>query len=37
MRTFINKAEDLTSELLEGLALSNADVISLEQGNLVVN
>lgn len=37
MQKFINKPEDLTNELLEGLALSNADLISLEQGNLVVN
>ena len=34
MQKFINKPEDLTSELLEGLALANADLISLEQGNL---
>ena len=37
MQKFINKPEDLTSELLEGLALANADLISLEQGNLIVN
>ena len=37
MQKFINKPEDLTNELLEGLALANADLISLEQGNLIVN
>lgn len=37
MKKFINDPENLTSELLEGLALSNPDIISLEQGNLVVN
>ena len=29
MQKFINKPQDLTSDLLEGLALSNADLISL--------
>lgn len=37
MKKFINDPENLTSELLEGLALSNADTISLVDGNLVVN
>lgn len=37
MQKFINNPKNLTSELLEGLALSNPDIISLEQGNLVVN
>lgn len=37
MQKFINDPDKLTSELLEGLALSNPDIISLEQGNLVVN
>ena len=32
---FINDPENLTSELLEGLALSNPDIVSLEDGNLV--
>ena len=36
-RKFINDPENLTSELLEGLALSNPDIVSLEDGNLVVN
>lgn len=34
---FINDPENLTSELLEGLALANKDIIHLEDGNLVVN
>ncbi|MGN1088606.1 MAG: dihydroxyacetone kinase subunit DhaK, partial [Phascolarctobacterium sp.] len=37
MQKFINKPEELTNELLEGLALANADLVTLEQGNLVVN
>ena len=37
MTKFINDPENLTSELLEGLALSNPDIVSLEDGNLVVN
>lgn len=37
MKKFINDPENLAAELLEGLALSNPDIISLEQGNLVVN
>lgn len=37
MKKFINDPENLTSELLEGLALSNADTVSLIDGNLVVN
>lgn len=37
MKKFINDPENLTKELLEGLALSNSDIISLEEGNLVVN
>ena len=37
MKKFINDPENLTSELLEGLALSNPDIVSLEDGNLVVN
>ena len=35
MKKFINDPENLTSELLEGLA--NKDIIHLEDGNLVVN
>ena len=39
MKKFINKPENLTAELLEGLALSNQDLITLEtdHGNLVIN
>ena len=37
MKKFINDPENLTSELLEGLALANKDIIHLEDGNLVVN
>lgn len=37
MKKFINDPENLTAELLEGLALSNADIVSLVDGNLVVN
>ena len=37
MKKFINKPDDLTKELLEGLALSNQDIIELKDGNLVVN
>lgn len=38
MKKFINKPEDLTQELLEGLALSNQDIVELTEGTrLVVN
>ncbi len=37
MKKFINNPDNLTSELLEGLALSYPDIISLARGNLVVN
>jgi dihydroxyacetone kinase-like protein len=37
MKKFINKPENLTKELLEGLALANEDIIELIDGNLVVN
>lgn len=37
MQKFINKPENLTSDLLEGLALANPDLVTLKQGNLVVN
>ena len=30
MKKFINNPENLTAELLEGLALSNQDLITLE-------
>jgi len=37
MKKFINDPENLTQELLEGLALSNSDLIELKDANLVVN
>lgn len=37
MKKFINKPEDLTKELLEGLAMANKEIIELVDGNLVVN
>ncbi len=37
MKKFINSSENLTKELLEGLALSNSDLIEVLPGNLVVN
>ncbi|WP_432663516.1 dihydroxyacetone kinase subunit DhaK [Wukongibacter baidiensis] len=37
MKKFINNPENLTQELLEGLALSNSDIIELTDSKLVVN
>ena len=37
MKKFINDPENLTSELLEGLALANKDIIHLAEGNRGVN
>lgn len=37
MKKFINQPETLSSELLEGLALSNADIVELKNGNMVVS
>lgn len=37
MKKFINKPENLTSELLEGLALVHDDVLEVKEGNLVVS
>lgn len=37
MKKFINNPEDLTRELLEGLALANADTIQMTETPLVVN
>lgn len=37
MKKFINNPDDLTKELLEGLALANQDVLELQEGNLVVS
>ena len=37
MKKFINDPENLTKELLEGFALANCDLVSLQPNNLVVN
>ena len=37
MKKFINSQDSLTKELLEGFAAANADLVSLEPGNMVVN
>lgn len=37
MKKFMNKPEDLTKELLEGLAMANEEIIELVDGHLVVN
>ncbi len=37
MKKFINEKENLTKELLEGLEMSNKDIIKLVDGNLIVN
>lgn len=37
MKKFINNPENLTRELLEGLELSNKDILTLTENNLVVN
>jgi len=37
MKKFINDPENLTQELLEGLALSNKDILTLVDGHLVVS
>lgn len=37
MKKFINNPENLTQELLEGLALSNPDLIELTDSKLIVN
>lgn len=37
MKKFINKPEDLTTELLEGLALAHSDVLEVLPNNLVVS
>ena len=37
MKKFINDPANLTDELLEGLALANADLIELQPNHLVVN
>ncbi len=37
MKKFINDPNTISSELLEGLCLANADVIELKEGNMVVS
>lgn len=37
MKKFLNKQEDITKELLEGLAFANQDTVELVNGNLIVN
>lgn len=37
MKKFINDPANLTDELLEGMALANADIICLEENHLVIN
>ena len=37
MKKFINDPKNLTSELLEGLALANKDILYVEDGSLVIN
>lgn len=37
MKKFINQPEDLTKEVLEGLELSNSDVLRVTDSNLVIN
>ena len=37
MKKFINDPENLTAELLEGLALANPDIVELGEDNMVIN
>ena len=37
MKKFINDPENLTDELLEGLALANPDILELGEDNMVIN
>lgn len=37
MKKFINDPNTLSSELLEGLALANSDIVELREGNIVVS
>ncbi len=37
MKKFLNKSEDITKEVLEGLVLSNCDILELKEGNIVVS
>ena len=35
MKKFINDPDDLTAELLEGLAMANSDILELGEQNMV--
>ena len=37
MKKFINDPDNLTTELLEGLALANPDILELGEDNMVIN
>ena len=37
MKKFINNPDHLTAELLEGLALSNPDILEVQEYHLIVN
>ena len=37
MKKFINDPDNLTSELLEGLAMANPDILELGEDNMVIN
>lgn len=37
MKKFLNKPENITKEVLEGLVMSNSDILELKEGNLVVS
>lgn len=37
MKKFLNKSENITREVLEGLAMSNSEIIELKAGNFVVS
>ena len=37
MKKFINDPDNLTAELLEGLALANPDILELGEDNMVIN
>ena len=37
MKKFINDPDNLTSELLEGLAMANPDILELGEQNMVIN
>lgn len=37
MKKFINEPENLTEELLEGLAMANGDYLTVEKNHMVIN